>query len=163
LNGNLFADIYEYKGDVVVLTGPVCEFSGETETSNFCLFCHKIFRRVVIHIRNVHSEDARVARIELIASATEKSAAFEQILREGNFSVNNAKAMATQKGFLIPTRKSSHFREHTALVHCSRCFMLMEKYNFNRHVDRCAMKEGTTEDEGTRPSLWEEKQKQFTL
>jgi hypothetical protein len=146
----------------VVLTRPVCEFAGESDTFSFCLFCQKLFRRVVIHIRNVHADDPRVSCIEKLTSASEKAAGFEQLLREGNFTVNNARAMSTQKGFVIPTRRSPHFREHTSLVHCTRCFMLMEKHNFNRHVDRCAMREAAVDAESIRPTLWEEKQLQFT-
>jgi hypothetical protein len=162
LNVNLFAGIYDYQGDLVVLTRPVCEYAGESDTSNFCLYCKKLFRRVVIHIKNVHADVPRVSSISKLTNASEMAAAFEQLLREGNFFINNARAMATQKGFVIPTRRSPHFREHTSLVHCTRCFMLMEKHNFNRHVDRCAMREATVDDEDTRPSLWEEKQLQFT-
>jgi hypothetical protein len=112
----------------------------------------------------VHQQEPRVLEIQKLEKPADRALAFEQLLREGNFFVNNSKAMASQKGFVIPTRKSPHFRCHTTLVHCTKCFMLMERYNFNRHKDRCAMR-GTAAEEGESPapSLWEEKQKQFAV
>jgi hypothetical protein len=158
-----FPDLYDYKGAVVVLTRPVCEFAGEEEPANFCKFCKGLFRRVVIHLKNVHQSEPRVAEIIKLDSAAERAAEFEQLLREGNFYVNNAQAMATQEGFVIPTRKSPHFRAHTSLVHCTSCFMLMEKYNYNRHIDRCARKSSKSEGDPPATSLWEEKQSQFSM
>ena len=157
----MFAALYEYSGDIIVLTSPICEFAGETEPANFCFYCKKLLRRVVIHLKQVHQDEARVKEINNLASLPEKALAFEQLLREGNFFVNNSIAMATQKGFVIPTRKSPHFRCHTTLVHCTKCYMLMERYNYNRHVDRCAMRNTIVEGDAPTPSLWEEKNNQF--
>jgi hypothetical protein len=116
---------------------------------------------VVIHLKQVHQVEPRVANISKLNSAADKALALEQLLREGNFFMNNSKAMATQKGFVIPTRKSPHFRCHTTLVHCTKCYMMMERYNFNRHRDRCAMKDTEVEGDAPAPSLWEEKNNQF--
>jgi hypothetical protein len=142
----------------VVLTKPVCVYAGEIETSNFCLICKGLFKRVPVHMRNVHSEEPRVKAI-LALSKRDQALEFEQLLREGNFTINNAVAMTTLKGFVLPTRRSPDFRAHTALMHCCRCFSLIERYNYNRHVDRCPRKgQG-----GEAPNLWEEKQNQFEM
>lgn len=126
---------------MVVLNRPVCIFAGEIDPSNFCPFCKLLFKRVPVHIRNIHSRsEKRVLEIEKLKDKAMRAKAYEQLLREGNFFANNAKAITTGRGFIIPTRKSDIFKDHKMMLHCTKCYMLMERYNYDRHQDTCSQK-----------------------
>jgi hypothetical protein len=124
----------------VVLTKPVCDFAGEELPSNFCLFCGGIFKRVVVHMENVHKKEKRIHDVYLEDDQATRHKIFNQLIREGNFQKNNAKAMTSGRGYILPTRKHPFFTDPSILIHCSLCYCLIRKINHLRHQLTCPSK-----------------------
>jgi hypothetical protein len=128
-------DILKYNGPLVVLNTPVCKFAGEKDPFNYCVFCGLLFRRVIIHIKNRHKNE--IKEIEE-SDKTKQLKEYEQLMRKGNFKWNNAKAVSSGFGFIIPTRKAPYvFKDHRDMIHCTECYSFIERANYNRHQNRC--------------------------
>jgi hypothetical protein len=144
---------------LVVLNTPVCQFAGENDPSNFCVFCGLLYRRVTVHMRNVHKKEKQIQEIEKLDDIKMRHKEYDQLIRKGNFLGNNAKAISSGLGFIIPTRKAPHFKDHRSMIHCTECYSFIEKSNYYKHQNACPCRSSGV----PKTTLDEEKSRQVEL
>lgn len=104
----------------------------------FCIYCHKLFSKLPLHLENVHSEEDEVRKFVILPKNCEERKQIIGIIRNrGCFEFNTNKKY--NDGHLIVSRRPKGTSKKTADDYkpCPSCKGLFSKNTIRKHFPKC--------------------------